>query len=608
MTLSTSQNRVQYTGNGVTTAFSFPYLFYAQTDLEVYLDDDIQVSGFTITGAENPAGGSVTFSVAPASSVIVTILRKVDLSQETDFENFDGNPADVTEKQFDLCVMMSQQLSDEVQRSLVFPPTLSGSLVGELPQPVDDKMLTWDGTSGLVKNGPSAADVSSVLSDATTAAATATAQAAIATTKASEASASAAAAASTVGLITYLWASTATGTSDALVLTPTPAITSYAAGQKFRFIVSASANTTATPTVNVNGVGAKNIKKTIGGALGNLAVGDLVASTIAEIEYDGTQFQLLNIRSNSQGADIASSGTINLSTATGDYVNVTGTTTITAITLAQGLERTVKFAGILTLTNGASLILPSGANITTAAGDVAIFRGEASGVVRCVAYTKANGQAVAGGGAVTNGTRQVLSSGTAATYTTPAGCVRISARMIGGGGGGAGNHTTAGGTGGTTSFGSWTAIGGGGGQMDSSGSGGYGGIGGTGGADGTGTTKRWKGNGGVNGEGRNASNKVSGGNGAHSPFGGGGRGADGSVTSNGEAASANTGAGGGGAALLTGEGAGGGGGMGELVEFLVTSPSATYTYTIGAGGTAGTGTNAGGAGGSGLIIIDEFYV
>jgi hypothetical protein len=95
-----------------------------------------------------------------------------------------------------------------------------------------------------------------------------------------------------------------------------------------------------------------------------------------------------------QGNDIASSATINLDTATGNLVDVTGTTTITAVTLSQGRERTVRFTGALTLTNGASLVLPGGANITTAAGDFAIFRGYGSGVVRCVSYIKANGQAV----------------------------------------------------------------------------------------------------------------------------------------------------------------------------------------------------------------------
>lgn len=97
-----------------------------------------------------------------------------------------------------------------------------------------------------------------------------------------------------------------------------------------------------------------------------------------------------------RGADIASAATINLSTATGDLVDVTGTTTITAITLADGEERTVRFTGSLTLTHGASLALPGAANITTAAGDFAVFRGYALGVVRCVWYTRASGLPVAG--------------------------------------------------------------------------------------------------------------------------------------------------------------------------------------------------------------------
>lgn len=95
-----------------------------------------------------------------------------------------------------------------------------------------------------------------------------------------------------------------------------------------------------------------------------------------------------------RGADIASAATINLTTATGDLVDVTGTTTITAITLADGEERTVRFTGALTLTNGASLVLPGGANIATAAGDFASFRGYASGVVRCERYTRASGAAL----------------------------------------------------------------------------------------------------------------------------------------------------------------------------------------------------------------------
>lgn len=92
------------------------------------------------------------------------------------------------------------------------------------------------------------------------------------------------------------------------------------------------------------------------------------------------------------GADIASAGTLNLDAATGDLVDVTGTTTITAITLADGKAKTVRFTGALILTNGASLVLPGSQNITTAAGDFAIFRGYAAGVVRLAAYMRADGR------------------------------------------------------------------------------------------------------------------------------------------------------------------------------------------------------------------------
>lgn len=125
-----------------------------------------------------------------------------------------------------------------------------------------------------------------------------------------------------------------------------------------------------------------------------------------------------------QGANIASAATVNLSAATGNYVHITGTTTITAITLSQGQERTVVFDGALTLTNGASLIIPGG-TVTTAAGDVATFRGEAAGVVRCVDYVPGNGYPLLAGfgGSLAASGYQKLPSGLIAqwgyyTFTT----------------------------------------------------------------------------------------------------------------------------------------------------------------------------------------------
>lgn len=81
-----------------------------------------------------------------------------------------------------------------------------------------------------------------------------------------------------------------TGAADAYVIAPSPAITAYAAGQRFTFKAT-TANTT-TSTVNVNALGVKTIKKL--GNTTNLVANDILADQIIEVEYDGTYFQMLS--------------------------------------------------------------------------------------------------------------------------------------------------------------------------------------------------------------------------------------------------------------------------------------------------------------------------
>lgn len=144
---------------------------------------------------------------------------------------------------------------------------------------------------------------------------------------------------------------------------------------------------------------------------GDKGTGDLVAANnLSDVASKKTSFDNLSVH----GADVASASTIDLDAATGNLVDVTGTTAITAITLSDGRERTVRFTGALTLTNGASLVLPGGSNITTSAGDYAVFRGYAAGVVRCVVYTKASGTAVvsSGGSSAAHGQCRLTKSST----------------------------------------------------------------------------------------------------------------------------------------------------------------------------------------------------
>lgn len=81
-----------------------------------------------------------------------------------------------------------------------------------------------------------------------------------------------------------------TGAANALVITPTPAIPSYAAGQKFA--IKAIADNTGSTTLNVNGLGAKDILKSVDQSL---SAGDILEGQIIVVYYDadGDSFQLV---------------------------------------------------------------------------------------------------------------------------------------------------------------------------------------------------------------------------------------------------------------------------------------------------------------------------
>jgi hypothetical protein len=198
------------------------------------------------------------------------------------------------------------------------------------------------------------------------------------------------------------------GTANAIALTFAAAPASYVQGEKYAFKATA-ANTGAT-SVNVNGLGAKNVfRKSPAGAATACTGGEIQNGDLVELEYDGTQFQILNVAAasflggtltantamsgaafNEANGTIAAAATTDLSTVQANYLAVTGTTTIAALgTLPAGAERTLEFAGALTLThNATTLILPGGANIATAAGDTAIVRSEGAGNWRCISYQR----------------------------------------------------------------------------------------------------------------------------------------------------------------------------------------------------------------------------
>lgn len=93
-----------------------------------------------------------------------------------------------------------------------------------------------------------------------------------------------------------------------------------------------------------------------------------------------------------EGAAITAATSIDLDAATGNTVHIAGATTINTMTLANGSVRILIFDSTPQLTHSSNLVLLGSANVTAAAGDIAVVFGEGAGVTRMISYTLANGK------------------------------------------------------------------------------------------------------------------------------------------------------------------------------------------------------------------------
>lgn len=93
------------------------------------------------------------------------------------------------------------------------------------------------------------------------------------------------------------------------------------------------------------------------------------------------------------GADLATAATLNLDSVDTLLFDLTGTTTVTAVTLTEGHWRICRATGAFGLTASASLIVNGSAATadTTVAGDLLYFRGYAAGVVRVWRFATGSG-------------------------------------------------------------------------------------------------------------------------------------------------------------------------------------------------------------------------
>lgn len=152
MTISSTVNRKEYTGDGATVTFAFPYYFLADGDLKVYDGGTLQTitTHYTVSGAGNPAGGSVTFLTAPVTDNDVVILRDPGITQSTDWVENDADSAAVKEQAFDRLTMICQRLSDRMNLAMrVNDSVVSSTISTLLPNASDGTVLGWSVSGGV---------------------------------------------------------------------------------------------------------------------------------------------------------------------------------------------------------------------------------------------------------------------------------------------------------------------------------------------------------------------------------------------------------------------------------------------------------------------------
>ena len=127
MTISSTTVKNSYSGDGSTSAFSYTFKIFANSDLQVIIRSSTGAetvktitTHYTVSGAGDANGGSVTFTSGniPASGETVVIRRAVPQTQSIDYIANDPFPAESHEEGLDRSMMTIQQMQEELDRSI----------------------------------------------------------------------------------------------------------------------------------------------------------------------------------------------------------------------------------------------------------------------------------------------------------------------------------------------------------------------------------------------------------------------------------------------------------------------------------------------------------
>ena len=167
MTISSTTNRVNYTGNGATSVYSYTFRIFSKADLKVTRRDTGDAEtlltvdvDYTVSGVGDTAGGTITLTAGNLPSGYKLTIRRIrSLKQETDFRNQGDFYPETHEDALDGLVMQNQAQQDELDRALKLPETATG-VSPVLPMPVAKKWVRWNAGATALEN-TDAADLGS---------------------------------------------------------------------------------------------------------------------------------------------------------------------------------------------------------------------------------------------------------------------------------------------------------------------------------------------------------------------------------------------------------------------------------------------------------------
>ena len=190
MTISTTNNRDAFTGDGSQTSYPLTYPVTDSSHVDVSVDDStVSSSDYSVTLVGSTA--TVVFTTAPASAAKIVIRRIVPKTQTVDYVPYDTFPAETHEAALDKLTQVDQQLQEEIDRAMQMPVSDSTTST-YLPLPSAGKALKWNSGGTALDNSADAVDgiTTDAAASATAAAASASAAAGSATSAATSATAS----------------------------------------------------------------------------------------------------------------------------------------------------------------------------------------------------------------------------------------------------------------------------------------------------------------------------------------------------------------------------------------------------------------------------------